>query len=682
MLSGNFRWLACVSLVAVCARGVAAQQPSTARTAADSAARADSIRSQRQRLKAVTIVAAPVTLDEPSNALRINAPRLRELPSTDTWDLLRQAAGLEVHQQGQGPGFASDASMRGFSSDHSTDLALWIDGVPINEPVNGHAEGYNDFTALFPQAVAGLDVIRGPTSALFGNFALAGTINVQTLERATGSTLSLSSGSFGRAEASYLAGFDHGARGSGVFGFRFARQDGFRPNSENNLEQGHVRVVHDLSSSTRIDGGIELYDVRWRSPGFLGENEFTAGDYGIVSNPSDGGFRQRAQERASLRVLFPDVLWRTTVYSTQARWQLFLTIPPAGGRFEGSGSQTEEEDTRYGLGLTSAATWSLKSGEFTVGVESRWDHSNYENWFTTARQRDSSAALLNASQLSGALFAAFDEDLTSRLRLSVGGRFDDLGTTSRPEDNSSAQVSASHAILSPKAGLTARLTDRVAAFANVSRGFRSTDGVISDPTLPLITVWAYESGLRVRDGRSTASVALYQMNVSDEQTFNPITRGSSSGGASRRQGVEVDWSVPLGKSLATDGSWSFIDAIYATRVVTADDAGAPPIVLTGLRVYNTAKYVGSSSLAWSRANGAQVFVAGNWVGPYSPFDEPGVVLGAYGLLHVSAKARVRGMDVEMGVRNALDRRYPEVVAGHLVAPGEGRAVFGGVKVSF
>jgi hypothetical protein len=52
------------------------------------------------------------------------------------------------------------------------------------------------------------------------------------------------------------------------------------------------------------------------------------------------------------------------------------------------------------------------------------------------------------------------------------------------------------------------------------------------------------------------------------------------------------------------------------------------------------------------------------------------------LLHVSAKAHVRGMDVETGVRNALDRRYPEVVAGHLVAPGEGRALFGALKVNF
>ena len=103
----------------------------------------DSLR-RRQLLKPVTITASPVASYAPSNALHLDPVRLANIPSTDAWDLLRQAAGIEVHLQGQGPGFASDASVRGFSSDHSTDLALWIDGVPINEPSNGHAEGYSD----------------------------------------------------------------------------------------------------------------------------------------------------------------------------------------------------------------------------------------------------------------------------------------------------------------------------------------------------------------------------------------------------------------------------------------------------------------------------------------------------------------------------------------------------------
>src|SRR5438874_233691 len=123
---------------------------------------------------------------QPMGATHLDAAAIQLTPARNPYDLLRQTAGLEVHEQGQGPGFASDASVRGFSSDHSTDLALWIDGVPINEPVNGHAEGYNDWSLIFPAAVRDIDVIKGPTSALFGNFALSGTVNVRTLERMTG----------------------------------------------------------------------------------------------------------------------------------------------------------------------------------------------------------------------------------------------------------------------------------------------------------------------------------------------------------------------------------------------------------------------------------------------------------------------------------------------------------------
>src|SRR5580765_1833332 len=188
--------------------------------------RADSV----ARLKAVTIVATPAERAQPNNAARVDAVTIRLTPATTPYELLRQTAGLEVHQQGQGPGFASNASLRGFSSDHATDVALWVDGVPINEPVNGHAEGYNDWSVLFPGGIQDIDVLHGPTSALFGNFALAGVVNVRTLERMRGTEVEATGGSFGRADAMLMTGFDRGADG-GVAGVHYQREDGFRPNA-------------------------------------------------------------------------------------------------------------------------------------------------------------------------------------------------------------------------------------------------------------------------------------------------------------------------------------------------------------------------------------------------------------------------------------------------------------------
>ena len=75
-------------------------------------------------------------------------------------------------------------------------------------------------------------------------------------------------------------------------------------------------------------------------------------------------------------------------------------------------------------------------------------------------------------------------------------------------------------------------------------------------------------------------------------------------------------------------------------------------------------------------------VSGNWVGPYSPFDEPGVVLGGYGLMHANVTVHVGAADVGAGVRNVLDRAYPEVVAGGLVAPGQPRSLFVNLRYPF
>jgi outer membrane receptor protein involved in Fe transport len=664
---------------------VAAQQPVLPDSArSDSAHAADSARARAAaRLAVVTITATPAKRAESRQAVAVSPEDIARTPATSPWEMLRQTAGVEVHIQGQGPGFASDASVRGFSSDHSTDLALWIDGVPVNEPVNGHAEGYNDWSLIFPQVIQDLDVIKGPTSALFGEFAFSGIVNVRTLDRLNGSRAWINGGSAGHIEGTALSGFgnDSGATAHGVVGARYVHEGGWRPNSDYDLGQGHVRLVHDLSQSATIDGGVELYGSRWNSAGYLSEDEFHAHDYDIVSNPTDEGHKLHAQERASLRVLRDNMLWRSTVYATQGDWRIFLTIPPAGGRFEGVGSQTEEDDNRFGFGATSALTWQLSRAEITLGAEGRFDQSHYQNWFTTDRARDSVQDLIHAHQLGGGLFAQAGIDVTDRLRIDLGARYDAIDTHSEPDGEEAAQDS--HGIFSPKVGALVKLTNALGVYANVSRGFRATDGVIEDPTLPFITVGAYESGLKLNVGGVSATAALFRMDVSNEQTFNPLTSGSSSGGASRHQGVELGLRAPITSSFTLSGDWTFNDARYKRLITQPEDDPTEVDTLSGERVYNTAKYIGSAALQWAPpASLWSVRVSTNAVGPYSPFDEPGVVLPAYALLHASATRQIGKAQLELGLRNILDKAYPELVAGGLVAPGQPRSVFGTVRYDF
>jgi iron complex outermembrane receptor protein len=531
---------------------LAAQQP----IAADSLGRGadslgphpDTLVRRPVHLQEVTVTASPARREQPENAVTVNAATLQRVPATSPYDMLRQTAGLEVHEQGQGPGFASDASVRGFSSDHATDIALWVDGVPNNEPVNGHAEGYNDWNVLFPEAIHEVDVVKGPTSPFYGNFALAGAVNVRTLERMSGTQAYLLGGSYGRLEATVLSGKDDGQKGA-VLGLRGVREDGWRPNSGYQIGQLHGRLLRDLSPTTRFDGGVELYLTGWDSPGFLSDSQFSAGLFDAVANPTDGGLKRRAQERASLRVVSASspLIWRSTVYSTQGRWQLFLTTPPEGGLTEGSGSQTEEEDHRYGFGATSALTWSPRSTEVTLGTEARWDHSHYQNYFTTARVRDSAQTLVVARQASGAVFLQALQDMGKHLRLSGGLRYDLVGTRSAPDGD--LTTSDTKGIASPKLGAIYNLTGVGGIYANVSRGFRQTDGVITDPVLPFITAWAYETGFKLDRGGLHGTVAVFRMDVSNEQTFNPVTRRApAAAGVVARESSSTSLSSPAHRS--------------------------------------------------------------------------------------------------------------------------------------
>jgi len=648
-----------------------AQQPEPADTGRG---QSDTLTREPVTLRAVTITTTPAMRYEPSSAVKVTPTIIQQVPSVSTYDLLRQSAGLEVHEQGQGPGFASDASIRGFSSDHSTDIALWVDGVPINEPVNGHAEGYSDWNLLMPEEVSSIDVLKGPTSALFGNFAMAGVVNVRTLERLQGTQLTASGGTYGQFEAALLTGLDREGIGA-VLGLRGVHDVGWRPNGGYDLGQAHARWAHTVSSRATLDAGAEFYLTRWDSPGFLSDSQFQARQYGVVQNRSDGGFKRRAQERVSLKVFAGSaLLWRSTAYATQGRWQLYLTIPPEPGAGEGAGSQTEEEDTRYGFGATSALTWALPRGDVTVGVEARWDHADYQNWLTTNRRRDSAQTLVAARQASGAAFVQASLDLTTHVRATAGGRYEAQDTRSLPQGVSA--LSAGKGVFAPKFGLLFHVPSLGALYANASRGYRQTDGVITDPSLPFITEWAYEAGAKLDLAVVSASAALFRVDVSNEQTFNPVTLSSTSGGASRRQGVELELDVRLSPWLAVSADWTFNDARYRHLVIDAD-------TLDGAHVFNTARYVGVAALRLAPADRRwQVRIASNFVGPYSPFDAPGVVLPAYALFHVSAGLRLARLGLlEVGVRNLLDRAYPELRAGAFVAPGQPRSLFATLRTA-
>jgi len=78
--------------------------------------------------------------------------------------IMQKVPGVAIQDYSQG-GVASAFTMRGMRLGHNTGVAIFVGG-PLNESTS-HGDGYGDFNAVIPEDIAYVEVIKGPSSALW-----------------------------------------------------------------------------------------------------------------------------------------------------------------------------------------------------------------------------------------------------------------------------------------------------------------------------------------------------------------------------------------------------------------------------------------------------------------------------------------------------------------------------------
>jgi TonB family protein len=127
-----------------------------------------------------------------SSAVRDRDFALRPIGSVQ--DILRVTPGL-VMVQHSGGGKANQYFLRGFDADHGTDIALSIDGIPINLVSHAHGQGFSDTNFIIPETVERVEISKGPYFANQGDFATAGAVNLVTRDGFEHSSLGFGTGS-------------------------------------------------------------------------------------------------------------------------------------------------------------------------------------------------------------------------------------------------------------------------------------------------------------------------------------------------------------------------------------------------------------------------------------------------------------------------------------------------------
>jgi iron complex outermembrane recepter protein len=204
-------------------------------------------------------------------ATTINGESLGSKPAFSVADELSDSPGIDM-KQGNGPRDIG-ISIRGSNARNGfgiRNIVIFDDGFPVTQP-----DGLSRSDLIDPHAYSAIDVIRGPSSALYGNYATGGALNFRTWPGAAinGAEYGVEGGSFGYLN-NYLS---YGQKVGNFEGSMFAsdaRGDGFIQNSWFNTQTANFLATVQATPDDRFTFKLINNDLDARLPLRLSLNQF------------------------------------------------------------------------------------------------------------------------------------------------------------------------------------------------------------------------------------------------------------------------------------------------------------------------------------------------------------------------------------------------------------------------
>ena len=507
-----------------------------------------------------------------ANQGTVTAKQLENRPLLRPGEILEAVPGLIVTQH-SGDGKANQYFLRGFNLDHGTDLAVSLDGMPVNMPTHAHGQGWADLNFLIPELVSRMQYRKGPYYAEEGDFSAAGAVHINYADQLKQDFAQLGMGSFGYRRVLAAASPQY-ADGNLLMAVEAFRNDGPWNTPE---AYGKINGVLRYSRGT-AQSGFNLtamaYQADWKSTDQVPQRAL---DTGLISrydtmDPSDGGKTYRYSLSGNWRESGANSLTQTSVYLIDYRLNLFsnftyyLDDPVAGDQFE-------QADKRVISGAALNHTWFDKLGghsiEHSAGVQLRNDNiQSVGLYHTQAQQRLSTTRADHVLQTSLSPFYQATVQWSEHLRTVAGvrGDFYRFHVASSLAANSGE---ASDHLLSPKLSLIFGPWAKTEYYVNLGDGFHSNDArgatISLDPkTLtpanrvsPLVRARGKEIGIRTAlvPGLQS-SLALWQLDTDSELLFIGDAGTTEPSRPSRRTGLE--WA-----NYYQPNNWVTIDADLA-----------------------------------------------------------------------------------------------------------------------
>lgn len=598
-----------------------------------------------------------------ASTTRITAREFSAVPRRTAEDALRLVPGLTLAQHGS-EGKGHQFFLRGFDALHGTDLEATVEGIPINEWSNVHAQGYIDLGFVIPETIASVEVTKGPFTLGQGAFAMAGSadyrLGVAEADRGLCGSYTLGTTNRHRGLVTYSP---RAGDGEEFIAVEALHDDGFGMNREIDRATllGRVRLIESAQQGTLSLLGSG-YLARFALPGTLRDEDVRAGRVGFYDAYDRAG---RGRSARGLLALSHEWLQgrqqlRSTLYAGYRELELlenytgFLLDPVHGDR-------RQQLQSAWSFGVRAVHHLEL-SHELSLesGLGLRGDALEQEQ-----RHVDREEAPLDTERQLAAVQALYHGLLglrwrpTPALRIGAGARLDLAHSAVRDDLDAAGGSSESLAALSPRATLEWRAGTHLRLFAAYGRGFRPPEarafssfepeqtGVARDVNAggdPALTVAdAFEIGTRWAPSRYLrGSLSGFATLIERESVVDHVSGLNVELNGTRRLGTEL-----VLRSSPLDGLLLSADVTYVDARFVESQRRVPlaPWLAGGFR----ASFVHESR--WR---------AGLRFAGLAPRPLPNGARGApLGVLDATAGYSWRGWRLDLELENIIDQRLRE-----------------------
>lgn len=511
----------------------------------------------------------------------VTAREMTAVPRRTAEDGLRLVPGVTLVQHG-GEGKGMQFFVRGFDAVHGADFEITLEGIPLNEWSNVHAQGYLDLGLIIPEAVEAIRVQKGPFQLDQGAFAMAGSADYHV-----GVSPSLERTSFG-----YTVGTTNRHRGVMLHSLGdSARHDfiasetlydqGFGENRS--VARGVAMGRRTLHSSKHGELSVlgTAHVASFGLPTPLRNEDVDSGRLGFWDSYDDRtrGNATRGLVGLSYRHESEQSELLATVYGGYRHLDLlenftgFLRDPVRGDRrAQRQDSWTFGGSTIYRASLSPHLAWNLGLGIRGEALsQSQYHVGRDEEYLETERDLSGIQALSHASL--GLTLRPIDS-----LRIDAGARAD-LAHLGAQDKLAQSTGSGTLLAFSPRSIVEWRVAAPVRLFGAYGRGFRPpelrafsgyepeifgiTDQVYQGGAPRMTVADAFEVGARLSPHRAiTATVSGFATFIEAENVFDHVSGTNLELNATRRLGTELALRYRPKEWLLVAADTTYVDARF------------------------------------------------------------------------------------------------------------------------